>query len=68
MIILIGTNSVKFVEHASIIGNIHILSREAFCTMCIPSITSKYKKLLISKRKIGILKKLPKQGEDSESL
>ena len=30
--------------------------------------TSKYKKLLISKRRIGILKKLPKQGEDSESL
>ena len=30
--------------------------------------TSKYKKLLISKRIIGILKKLPKQGEDSESL
>ena len=30
--------------------------------------TSKYKKLLISNRKIGILKKLPKQGEDSESL
>ena len=29
---------------------------------------SKYKKLLISKRRIGILKKLPKQGEDSESL
>ena len=28
----------------------------------------KYKKLLISKRRIGILKKLPKQGEDSESL
>ena len=27
--------------------------------------TSKYK---ISKRRIGILKKLPKQGEDSESL
>ena len=26
------------------------------------------KKLLISKRRIGILKKLPKQGEDSESL
>ena len=26
--------------------------------------TSKYKKLLISKRRIGILKKLPKQGED----
>ena len=31
-------------------------------------VTSKYKKLLISKRRIGILKKLPKQGEDSESL
>ena len=31
-------------------------------------ITSKYKKLLISKRRIGILKKVPKQGEDSESL
>ena len=31
-------------------------------------ITSKYKKLVISKRRIGILKKLPKQGEDSESL
>ena len=32
--------------------------------------TSKYKKLLISKRRIGILKKLaiPKQGEDSDSL
>ena len=30
--------------------------------------TSKYKKLLISKRGIGILKKLPKQGKDSESL
>ena len=30
--------------------------------------TSKYKKMLISKRRIGILKKLPKQGEDSESL
>ncbi len=30
--------------------------------------TSKYKKLLISKRRIGILKKLPKQGKDSESL
>ena len=30
--------------------------------------TSKYKKLLISKRRIGILKKLPKQGEDSKSL
>ena len=30
--------------------------------------TSKYKKLLNSKRRIGILKKLPKQGEDSESL
>ena len=30
--------------------------------------TSKYKKLLISKRRIGILKKVPKQGEDSESL
>ena len=30
--------------------------------------TSKYKKLLISERRIGILKKLPKQGEDSESL
>ena len=30
--------------------------------------TSKYKKLLISKRRIGILKKLLKQGEDSESL
>ena len=29
--------------------------------------TSKYKKLVISKRRIGILKKLPKQGEDSES-
>ena len=28
----------------------------------------KYKKLLISKRRIGILKKLPKQGGDSESL
>ena len=28
--------------------------------------TSKYKKLLISKKRIGILKKLPKQGEDSE--
>ena len=26
------------------------------------------KKLLILKRRIGILKKLPKQGEDSESL
>ena len=26
------------------------------------------KKLLISKKRIGILKKLPKQGEDSESL
>ena len=26
------------------------------------------KKLLISKRRIGILKKLPKQGEGSESL
>ena len=33
-----------------------------------PQCTSKYKKLLISKRRIGILKKLPKQGEDSESL
>ena len=31
-------------------------------------IPSKYKKLLISKRRIGILKKLPKQGEDSKSL
>ena len=31
-------------------------------------VTSKYKKLLISKRRIGILKKLPKQGKDSESL
>ena len=30
--------------------------------------TSKYKKLLISERRIGILKKLPNQGEDSESL
>ena len=30
--------------------------------------TSKYKNLLISKRRIRILKKLPKQGEDSESL
>ena len=29
---------------------------------------SKFKKLLISKRRMGILKKLPKQGEDSESL
>ena len=28
--------------------------------------TSKYKKLLISKRRIGILKKVPKQGEDSD--
>ena len=27
---------------------------------------TKYKKLLISKRRIGILKKVPKQGEDSE--
>ena len=30
--------------------------------------TSKYKKLLISKRRIGILKKVLEQGEDSESL
>ena len=30
--------------------------------------TSEYKKLLISKRRIGILEKVPKQGEDSESL
>ena len=29
-------------------------------------LTSKYEELLISKRRIGILKKLPKQGEDSE--
>ena len=29
--------------------------------------TSKYKKLLISKRRIGDPEKLPKQGEDSES-
>ena len=34
----------------------------------IPILLDKYKKLLISKRRIGILKKLPKQGEDSESL
>ena len=31
-------------------------------------LVAKYKKMLISKRRIGILKKLPKQGEDSESL
>ena len=31
-------------------------------------LVAKYKKLLISGRRIGILKKLPKQGEDSESL
>ena len=38
------------------------------CVAQIATYTSKYKKLLISKRRIGILKKLPKQGEDSESL
>ena len=30
--------------------------------------TSKYKKIVNFKRGIGILKKLPKQGKDSESL
>ena len=41
---------------------------EESCTSKANKWTSKYKKLLISKRRIGILKKLPKQGEDSESL
>ena len=31
-------------------------------------VTNLYVVMLISKRRIGILKKLPKQGEDSESL
>ena len=39
-----------------------------FTNMPILPILVNIKKLLISKRRIGILKKLPKQGEDSESL
>ena len=47
---------------------IFALTMKLFPLDCFDIITSKYKKLLISKRRIGILKKLPKQGEDSESL
>ena len=42
----------------------HSIRHLTSCTL----LTSKYKKLLISKRRIGVLKKLPTQGENSESL